>query len=473
MAAPLKKAAKNPPHVRVVVHNQDMRHCPSVRVLYGRVKGKPGFDRPQPRRVAFRAMTEITFETTAQDVASRALQVTVPVDRLQAAERRAIREYAKQARLPGFRKGHAPEPVVRKRFGTEIRQYILEESVRESWQQILAETELKPTADPQIRDVKFEEGSPLTFSLLVEVRPVLELATIGGFSLARTVPAVTEDQVTEQINQLRERKGSWSPVEGVVPVPGQLVSVTVDTLVDGSPSGNATPHSLVLGQGQTLPDVEDRIMTLRPGETADAPVRFPDDHPEASRRGESRTVRITLHEVKEQLLPDLDDAFAAEVGEFASVAALRAAVREDLAGEATREADAGVRQQLIERIVQANEVPAPPTLVRRLLAGYAEAYRIEAPQAEAFASSFGPVAEAQVRRELVLDAVATAQNLRASEAEIDARIGAMAASRGVETGTLYAQLEKAGRIGELERQLTEEKTFGWLLAQSTVTEGAA
>jgi trigger factor len=418
-------------------------------------------------------MTEIIYETTSQDIASRSLQVTVPVERLEAAERRAVRQYAKQARLPGFRKGHAPEPVVRRRFGPEIRQYVLEESVRESWQQILADTELKPTADPQIRDVKFEDGAPLTFSLLVEVRPSLELQTTGGFQLERKAPVVTDAQVTEQIDALRAKRGTWAPLEGVVPQPGQLVSVTVETLVDGAPSGTASPHSLVLGEGQTIPDIEDRIMSMRPGETLEAAVRFPDDHPEASRRGETSTVRITLHEVKQQLLPDLDDAFAAELGEFASVDALRTAVREDLEADAVKETEAALRQQVIDQVVKANEVPAPASLVRRLLSAYAEAYQIDASQGDAFVSSFGPVAEAQVRRELVLDAVATAQNLRASEGEIDARIATMAASRGVETGALYTQLEKAGRLVDLERQLTEEKTFAWLLSQSTVTEGAA
>ena len=103
-------------------------------------------------------MTGISYQTTAEDVASKSLQVTVDVDRLEATERRAVREYARKARLPGFRKGHAPEPVVRRRFETEIRRFVLEDALRESWDTILKETELKPTADPQIRNVSFESG---------------------------------------------------------------------------------------------------------------------------------------------------------------------------------------------------------------------------------------------------------------------------------------------------------------------------
>jgi trigger factor len=420
-------------------------------------------------------MTDITFETTAQDVASRSLRVTVPLEKLAEAERRAVKEYARQVRLPGFRKGHAPEPVVRRRFGSEIKQYVLQDAVRESWDTILKTGDLQPTADPQISNLSFEEGQPLAFDVLVEVRPSLELATTGGFELTRSVEAVADEQVAEQVAKLREQKATWVPLEGagVRPKPGQLVSVTVTSLENGEPTAEASPHSLVLGDGQAIPDLEERIMAMAPGETVDAEVRLPEDHPDEARRGEARQVRVTLHDVKEQALPELDDAFAAEFGEFASMEALQAAIRTDLEAEARRSADSAVRDQLIEQLVAANDVPTPPSLVARLIGAYAEGYQVPPEQREAFAGQFRPIAEAQVRRELVLDAVATAHNLQATEEDLDARIAEMATARGMETGKLYAQLEQAKRLPELERQVTEEKTFTWLLEQSTVSEGAA
>ena len=418
-------------------------------------------------------MTDITYQTTAEDVASKSLQVTVPLERLAAAERRALREYTRQARLPGFRKGHAPEPVVRKKFEQEIKRSVLEDALRESWEMILKETELQPTGDPQVRNVRYLAGSPLTFDLLIEIRPKLTLTTTGGFTLTRTVPAVTNDLVQEQLEKVREQKATWSPLDGVQPKPGHLVSVTVTTIEAGKQSAGAQPYELVLGEGQTIPEVEEQIMALSPGGTADADVRFPEDHPDVARRGETRRVRIALHEVKEQILPALDDAFARELGDFDSVAALRARIEEDLKAEAVRTADQGVRDQLVRTLVEANGVPAPQSLVHRLIHAYAEGYRIEPAQFDTFAASFEPVAQAQVKRELVLDAVSTAQNLRTTEAELDARVAELAAARGVEAGKLYASLQQGKRLGELERTITEEKTFAWLLAQSTVTEVTA
>src|SRR6185503_20016497 len=315
-------------------------------------------------------MSQITVEKTAEDSASKSLHVTVPVDRIREAEARALKYYAKRARLPGFRPGKAPAAVVRKRFGDAIRQSVLEEVIRESWETARASESLKPITDPSIRNLKFEDGSPIEFDLLVEVRPELALERTGGFRVERRVAPVADAEVEEQLARVQEQKATWIPIEGAKPSPGQMVRVEVAPL-DQAGAGAAQPYDLVLGQNQAIPDLEERIMTLLPGEQADAEVRFPDDHPDETRR-----VRVTLHDVKRQELPPLDDALAREVGDFESLDALRAAVRQDMEREAAREADTQVRQALIQQIVEANNVRAPESLVHRLMHGYAEMYRV-------------------------------------------------------------------------------------------------
>ena len=412
-------------------------------------------------------MSQITVEKTAEDSASKSLRVTVPVDRVREAEAKAVKYYAKRARLPGFRPGKAPEAVVRKRFNDAIRQTVLEEVLREGWETAKTAESLKPIADPSVRNLKFEEGSPIEFDLLIEVRPEIKLERVGGFRLERTVAPVPDSAVEERIASLQEAKAAWIPVAGEKPSPGHMVRVEVAPIEDGG-AGAAQPYDLVLGQNQAIPELEERIMQLLPGETAETEVRFPDDHPDESRRGQSRRVRITLHEVKRQELPPLDDAFAREMGDFESMDALRAAVRSDLERDAERDADAQVRQSLLAQLVEANGIQAPESLVHRLMHGYAEVYRIPPEQLPAFEQQFHEVAETQVKRDLVLDAVVEQQGLRATEAEIDARIAAMAEARGVSPGELYGSLQKANRLAELERGITEEKAFDYLLQQSTV-----
>ena len=420
-------------------------------------------------RVDSRPMSEITVEKTAEDSASKSLRVTVPVDRVRQAEAKAVRFYSQKARLPGFRPGKAPEGVVRKRFGDAIRQSVLEEVIRESWEAAKTSESLKPITDPSIRNLKFEEGSPIEFDMLVEVRPELKLDRLGGFRVERRVAPVPESAVDEQLARLQEQKATWIPVAGEKPSPGHMVRVEVAPLENGVP-GDSQPYDLVLGQNQAIPDLEERIMTLRPGESADAEVRFPEDHPDESRRGQVRQVRVTLHETKRQELPPLEDAFAREVGDFESLDALRAAVRQDVEREAEREADAQVRQSLLAQIVEANNVAAPESLVHRLMHGYAEMYGVPQEQLAGFEQQFHEVAEGQVRRDLVLDSVVESQGLRATESEIDERVARMAQVRGVEPGQLYGSLQKANRLSELERAITEEKVFDFLLKQSTVEE---
>jgi len=412
-------------------------------------------------------MPDISIKKTSTEPGATALAISVPAENVKAAEERATRAYQERVKLPGFRKGKAPAAVVRKRFADDIRQQTLDTVVRESWERAVEQESLKPIADPHIHDLKWEPETGITFELHVEVRPDLKLDRLGSFRLTRKVQPVSADQVESQINQMREQKAPWVPVAGEKPKPKELVHVTIAQR-EGDTVKEAMPYQLVLGEGRAIPDVEEKVMTLLPGETVDATVRFPDDFAEEAKRGQSRDIRLTLQEVKRQQMPELDDAFAHEVGDFESVEALRKAVREDLEKEAAREADAKVRSDLIDQIVAANGVAAPRPLVERALAVFAQAYGIPEDKFDQFATEFRSIAEAQVRRDLVLDYVVEKEGLRATEAELDARIQELAAKRGMPPGQLYASLEKNKRLRDLERGLTEEKVFNFLLSQSTV-----
>ncbi len=413
-------------------------------------------------------MSDISVTKTREEPGARALRVEVPVERVRAAETKATAYYASRVKLPGFRKGKAPSAVVRKRYQEAIREEVIRELIGESWRLAVEQEGLKPIADPRVRDLKFEADTPLTFELFVEVKPDITLSRLGGFKLARRVAPVSDEMVSEQIEQVRRQRAPWGPL-AEPPKAGDHVQITLLILEEGQPT-EPKRYELVLGEGRALPDVEAKIMTLKPGENGDTEVHLPDDFPDPAKRGQRRTARIALHEAKRQDLPPLDDAFAREVGDFDSLDALRAAVRHDLEAEAGHEADADVRRQIIDQVVAGNSLEAPRALVERLLATYAQGYEIPDDQLERFAGEFRPLAEAQVRRDLVLDFVAEKEKLQATEAELDQRIARLAERRGADPGQLYASLQKAGRLREIERQITEEKVFDHLLQQSTVTE---
>jgi len=414
-------------------------------------------------------MSNITVVKTAEDQASRVLQVTVPVERVREAETKAIRHYASRARFPGFRPGKAPEAVVRKRLHEEIRQAVLNEVIREGWDVAKASESLRPVTDPSVRNLRFEEGQPVEFELFVEVKPEIKLERIGGFAITRKVDPVRDEQVTEQLDKLREQKATWLPVEGQKATPGQMVGGEVSP-IEGDVVHAAKPFTMVLGSGQSVPALEEQLMTMLPGEMKDADIRFPDDYPDESRRGQTRRVRVTLHEVKRQELPPLEDAFAKEVGDFETLDALQAAIGEDLRREAERTADSRVREELVHLLAEANNVVAPPSMIERALHAFGHAYQIPEEQYDGFTAQFRPIAMQQVRRDLVLNAVSESQQLQATEAELDARIAQIAESRGTSPAQVYKSLEQAKRLPELERSITEEKIFVYLLSQSTVSE---
>ena len=414
-------------------------------------------------------MAEIEIKKTAAEPGSASLAVTVPLERVRRAEDQATSAYQQRVRLPGFRKGKAPAAIVKKQFADDIRQQVLQEVIRDSWSAAVKQESLRPIADPHIHNLKWDQGAPLTFEFHVEVRPDLTLERLGGFRIARTVAPVTDEQVNAQLEELREQRAPWTPVADESPKPKDLVNVTI-AMGTGDAATDPQAHQIVLGDGQAIPEVEERIMALKPGETVDATVHFPADFPEEAKRGQSREVRITLHEVKRQQLAQLDDAFAREIGDFESLDALRRAVREDLEKDAQRDADARVRSELIEQVVSANHVAAPRPLVDRALRVLAQAYGVPPEQLEKFAADFRPIAEARVRRDLVLDFVTEKEQLRVTDAEVDGRIAELAKRRNVSAAEMRASLEKNQRLRELEHGMTEEKVFRHLLGQSTVEE---
>src|SRR6185369_9680962 len=167
--------------------------------------------------------------------------------------------------------------------------------------------------------------------------------------------------------------------------------------------------------------------------------------PDEAQRGKNKPVRVTLQDVKRKALPSLDDAFAGEVGDFESLDALLATVRKDLEEHSGRDADAAVRQQLLDQIASANAFDVPPSWVNQLVDAYAQQYQVPEEENERFRGEFRPVAERQVRRDLIIETIGEKEGLKATEADVDQRVSEVAAKRGADPGQVYASLQKAGR----------------------------
>lgn len=409
----------------------------------------------------------IEFTAKRSEGLERFIEVKVPVEAVQAAENTAAKKYATSVRLPGFRPGKAPPAMVKKRFRDAIRQQVVEQLVQEAFQEVVDRDQLKVASQPHIHGLKFEDGQPLTFELHLELRPELKLERTQGFRVTRPLVAVTQEQVNEQLDQLRDQRASWSPVEEKARE-GDMVTVQLATSEDDGSFPAPREYRLVLGGGQAIPGIEELVMDLTPGATVEKPVKWPDDFPDEAQRGKIKPVRVTLEDVKRKAVAPLDDAFAREVGDFDSLGALTATVRTDLEEHAKRDADAAVRQQLIDNMVSANPFDVPHAWVASLLEAYVKAYQVPADEGERFATEFRPVAERQVRRDLIVETLAEREKLKATEADIDERVAEMAAKRNADVSQVYMSLQKAGRLKEIEQAITEDKVFAWLLGRNEV-----
>jgi len=410
----------------------------------------------------------ISITPSEQTGISRRLQISVPPETVAEYEDRAARKYATQVRLPGFRVGKAPPSMVRKRFAEQIRQEAIELVVNEAFKEAVERESLKLASQPHVHDLKFEPGQSLEFELHCELRPELALTSVQGFSITRRDAPIGDDAVEEQLEKLREQKADWMPV-AEKPAPGDMVTVMLSTADASGTLPESKEYRLVLGGGQAVPGIEELIMEASEGETVERTVKWPEDFPDEAQRGVAKLARVTLTAVKRKSMPALDDAFAREVGDFDTVEALRAAVRTDMGEHTKRESEADVRGQLIERIVEANPFDVPQSWVRQLVESYMQMYGVPETEKERFAQEFRPMAERQVRRDLIIDTLAERESLTASASDVDARIEEMAKARNADPGQVYGQLQKAGRLQEIERELTETRVFAWLMERNPVS----
>jgi trigger factor len=398
----------------------------------------------------------------------RTMNITVPADLVRNERERATRELATRIKLPGFRKGKIPASVVEKRFGSAVQQETLDKIINDAYREALKSEDLRPISEGEIDDVKYEPDQDLTFAVSFDVNPEIELSRLSGFAVERPAADVGDTEVDGVLERVRDQQGEWEPVDEGTPAEGDLAAVEIERL-DGDDEAGAQEYEITIGAEEAIPDVEAAITTLQPGESGEFDIAFPDDFPNEERRGEKQRLRITLKGRKHRNLPALDDDFAKSLGDFESLEALRVKIREDLEKEAADQAEGRMRSQLLDRVLEANSFEVPESMVNRYLDSVlADSKGIPEEKLREARISLRDEAERAVKRMLVIDRIGTTQDLRATEEEIDERIEGIAEQHGANPAEVYGRLQKAGRLEELEREITEQKVFAFLKERSEI-----
>ncbi|MFV2005837.1 MAG: trigger factor [Longimicrobiales bacterium] len=400
----------------------------------------------------------------------RTLNVTVPADLVELERSNIAKKLAARIKLPGFRKGHVPEGVLEKRYGATLKQETLDAVIGDAFKEALAQQSVHPISEGEVQNVRFEPDQDLTFSISFDVQPEFEISRMGGFTVERPQIVVDDDRVDQVVQRLREQNSSWIPADEGRPEPGNVVSVELERLEKDS-AGDAQPYEFILGQGEAIPDIEEAILALEVGSAGDFIVRFPDDFANEDQRGEEQHLRIKLTGRRVRDLPEADDAFAGSLGEFESLADLKGKLREDLEKEAKDQEEGAIRGQLLDFVVDANPFSVPQSMVERYMASIlGNANELPPEKLAEMKEKLAPETERAVKRILVIDRIADGQNLRATEAELDERIEAIAERAGQTPSQVYGNLQRSERMETLEREITETKVFDFLKEQSEIKD---
>lgn len=431
-------------------------------------------------------MAETDLRVDVQEPASwrRTLNITVPHERVRRARQSVAARIAGTIRLPGFRKGKTPAAVVERQFGPAIEQETMDRVIQDAYREALDAQNFRPITQGQVENVTYAGGeSDLTFEVHFEVQPELELARTEGFHVVRPADTVGDADVDALLERLRADRATLHPMEeGEKPGYGDLVMVEITDLDAAGDDGEAEQFRFELGEGQAIPDIEQAIMTLAPGEEAEFPVAYPDDFPDEALRGRQQRLRIRLTEARRKVLPELDDEFAKGLGEFETLGALRERMRGDLERDARQRADAALRDQLVQQIVEANPFDVPDSMVARFLdfqlgdqPDEQGRRRARKPEEEERISqlrdALRPQAEASLKRMMVVEHLAEREGLRATADDVDARVEKLAEEHGRTPSDVWVELERSGQMQALESEIMEEKVFAHLIARSTVAGG--
>jgi trigger factor len=423
------------------------------------------------------------------------LVVEIPSTIVDAEIDKVSRDYSRAARIPGFRPGKVPAKVVRQRFRDQILHDVAHGLIPRAVDEALRERGVEPVDTPDIRDVVVEEGQPLKFTATFETVPPIDPGDYSGVTLRQTSVVIEEAAVDQALEQLRERAARYEPVEDRGIELGDSVLMDLvrtaaappqeaqdDEAAEDGQSEQTDRHENItvdIGGKANPPGFDQQLIGLQANHGKTFDIVYPSDYSIGELAGTTVQYEVTIKAVRKRVVPDLDDELAKDMGDFDSLATLRARVRADLEHEATHDAEREMRADLLKQLASRVQFDVPAALVdreidrrveefvRRLIEQQIDPMRTNI-NWEEFRERQKDAASEAVKSALVLDEVARREGLSASDEELDAEVQRYADRTGRSVAAVRARLEKEGGIGRLHSGLRREKTVNFLLSKATV-----
>lgn len=416
----------------------------------------------------------------------RQLTVEIPVGDVESAIDRVTRDYAKSARLPGFRPGRVPPGVVRQRFRAQILHDVAHDLIPKSIDEVLSSKGVEPVDTPDVKDVVVEEGKPLSFTATFDVVPDFDPGDFGDVQLRRQPVVVHDDAVQQTLERLRERAARYEPVEGGV-AEGHTLVIDLErrpTNADGTvaPADTHEKVSIEMGAPANPPGFDAEVMGMTVGDSRTFTLTYPADYAVSEMAGTSVGYTVTLKELRRRVVPELDDEFAKDLGEdIDSIDALRGRVRADLEAESKDASDRQLRADLLKQVAKRLPFEVPAALVDREIDRRVEdfARRLMSQQIDPRRANIDWAAFRQGQREpalesvasaLVLDQIARRDKITVTDDDLEQELARYAERTGLTPAAVRARLEQEDGLGRMQVGLRREQTVNAVLSRVQVVE---
>jgi len=410
----------------------------------------------------------------------RELELEVPAEEMEKAMAKIAKEFARVARVPGFRPGKAPVTLIRRRFADDIKAEVLQSIVPERLEAALTEQKLIPVTQPSVDKVDFAPTGLLKFRASFEVLPEFELKLYKGLEVEVPALEVTDKHVDDTLEEMRERAATSVPIEGRPAQDGDFVQMKLSGTPHGGAGEPVEAENVLchLGSEETLDAFNEHLRGVQAGEHKRFDVKYPDDYPDAKLGGKTYTYSVEVTAIKEKRKPELNDEFAKDVN-AESLAELREKVQKDLEAVRDRRQKELAQEKIVDAVVGAYDFPVPEALVEhqmdvrvertvRTLAAQGVDPRAVNVDWAALRRRHQDNAVKDVRAELILDRIATAENIEVSDADVDAEIEHLASHTGEAAAAVRARLTKQGALDRMKSKLRSDKTIDWLYQNSQI-----
>jgi len=405
------------------------------------------------------------------------------VDTVESETERVVSSFQQKAKLPGFRPGKAPAGLVRKQFEGDIRQQVLENLVPKFLEKELEKQDLRIVGTPDISDVHFHRGEPLRFKAEFEVFPQIELKEYQNLEVPYKDPQVTDEDVAKRLEEVRDQKADYSNVDPRPITDGDHAVISIESLTGAESPVKQDEMMLHVGAEDTLPAFTENLRGMSPGEEKDFDVAYPEDYGQPKLAGKTIRFHAAVKGLRKKELPEVNDEFAQDLGDFRTVDELREALRKSLLVQRQHEAKQEAKNQIVEKLVDLHDFPVPEAFIDRQVRNRVEqtlhslaAEGIDSSKIQLdwqkLKSSQKEKALREVKASLLLSRVAEREAIGATHDEVDKEVERIARQQREPFAAVKLRFEKDGTLGRIASLIQTEKTLDFLFdrAQKTAEE---